>query len=93
MAMSMMRSALVRNALRNGSKPSAPARRSFSSSAHHDDAYEAAKWEKITYLGVATCTILAIFNLSKGHPHHEQPPDQMGCSSIRLSITENSLLG
>lgn len=33
-----------------------------------------AKWEKITYLGIATCTILAIYNLSKGHPHYEEPP-------------------
>ncbi|KAL1060499.1 hypothetical protein V6Z11_1Z094000 [Gossypium hirsutum] len=48
--------------------------RGFASSSHHDDAYETAKWEKITYLGVATCTVLAIYNLSKGHPHHEEPP-------------------
>ncbi|XP_011021816.1 PREDICTED: cytochrome c oxidase subunit 6a, mitochondrial [Populus euphratica] len=75
MAISMMRSALLRNSLRSASKPSAPTRRGFSSSAHHDDAYEAAKWEKITYLGAASCTILAIYNLSKGHPHHETPPE------------------
>ncbi|KAG6766669.1 hypothetical protein POTOM_027840 [Populus tomentosa] len=75
MAISMMRSALLRNSLRTASKPSVPTRRGFSSSAHHDDAYEAAKWEKITYLGVATCTILAIYNLSKGHPHYETPPE------------------
>ncbi|KAI3451878.1 hypothetical protein Pfo_008543 [Paulownia fortunei] len=35
---------------------------------------EASKWEKITYAGIATCTILSIYNLSKGHPHHEEPP-------------------
>ncbi|KAH1063521.1 hypothetical protein J1N35_028508 [Gossypium stocksii] len=35
---------------------------------------ETTKWEKITYLGAATCTVLAIYNLSKGHPHHEEPP-------------------
>ena len=35
---------------------------------------ETAKWEKITYVGIATCTILTIYNLSKGHPHHEEPP-------------------
>ncbi|KAL3583425.1 hypothetical protein D5086_014486 [Populus alba] len=75
MAISMMRSALLRNSLRTASKPSAPTRRGFSSSAHHDDAYEAAKWEKIAYLGAATCTILAIYNLSKGHPHYETPPE------------------
>jgi len=35
---------------------------------------EAAKWEKITYVGIVTCAILTIFNLSKGHPHYEEPP-------------------
>ncbi|KAF9678176.1 hypothetical protein SADUNF_Sadunf07G0007800 [Salix dunnii] len=75
MAMSMMRSALLRNSLRSASKSSAPTRRGFSSSANHDDAYEAAKWEKITYLGAATCTILAIYNLSRGHHHSETPPE------------------
>lgn len=35
---------------------------------------EAAKWEKITYLGIATCTILSIYNLSKGHHHSPDPP-------------------
>lgn len=35
---------------------------------------ETAKWEKITYLGIATCTVLAFYNLSKGHPHYEEPP-------------------
>ncbi|XP_059440519.1 cytochrome c oxidase subunit 6a, mitochondrial [Corylus avellana] len=74
MAMAMVRSGALRTALRGGSRASAPPKRSFSSSAHHDDAYETAKWEKITYLGIATCTILAIYNLSKGHPHYEQPP-------------------
>ena len=33
---------------------------------------ETAKWEKITYLGIATCTVFAFYNLSKGHPHHEE---------------------
>ena len=32
------------------------------------------KWEKITYLGIATCTVLAIYNLSEDHPHYEEPP-------------------
>ncbi|RYR11292.1 hypothetical protein Ahy_B05g079756 [Arachis hypogaea] len=36
--------------------------------------YETAKWEKITYLGMATCSGLAFYILSKGHPHHEEPP-------------------
>ncbi|KAJ4714650.1 cytochrome c oxidase subunit 6a, mitochondrial-like [Melia azedarach] len=75
MAMAMVRSGLLRTALRGGSRsPSAPPKRGFASSAHHDDAYETAKWEKITYLGIATCSALAIYSLSKGHPHHEEPP-------------------
>ncbi|KAL8493361.1 hypothetical protein ACS0TY_024539 [Phlomoides rotata] len=49
-------------------------RRTFSASSHHDEAVEAAKWEKISYLGIASCTILACYILSKGHPHHEEPP-------------------
>lgn len=35
---------------------------------------EASKWEKITYLGAASCTALAVYCLSKGHPHYEEPP-------------------
>ena len=35
---------------------------------------EAEKWEKITYVGIATCTILTIYNLSKGHHHYPEPP-------------------
>ncbi|XP_038697192.1 cytochrome c oxidase subunit 6a, mitochondrial-like isoform X2 [Tripterygium wilfordii] len=77
MAMSTVRSAFLRNALRGGSRTSVLPKRRFSSSAHHDDAYESAKWEKITYLGIATCTILTIYNLSKGHPHYEKPPVPM----------------
>ncbi|KAK4262451.1 hypothetical protein QN277_028008 [Acacia crassicarpa] len=75
MATALVRSTLLRTALRGGGRGSGVPRRNFSSSAHHDDAYETAKWEKITYLGIATCTVLAIYNLSKGHPHHEEPPD------------------
>ncbi|CAL9083078.1 unnamed protein product [Musa acuminata var. zebrina] len=103
-AASMARSGL-RSAsflLRRGTKSNAvaPAKRSFSASAHDDArkaslrslfllipirpwnrcllvaivADETAKWEKITYAGIVTCTTLAIYNLSKGHPHHEEPP-------------------
>ncbi|KAI8541975.1 hypothetical protein RHMOL_Rhmol08G0102900 [Rhododendron molle] len=73
MATAIARSVL-RTTLRSGG-PRAPAsKRTFSSSAHHDDAYETAKWEKVTYAGIFTCTTLAIFILSKGHPHHEEPP-------------------
>ncbi|PKA54227.1 Cytochrome c oxidase subunit 6a, mitochondrial [Apostasia shenzhenica] len=46
----------------------------FSSSAIHDDAYETAKWEKITYAGIVTCTIISFYQLSKDHPHHPEPP-------------------
>ncbi|KAK3211047.1 hypothetical protein Dsin_015753 [Dipteronia sinensis] len=75
MSKSMVRSGLLRTALRGGSKiSSAPPKRGFASSAHHDDAYETAKWEKITYLGIASCTALGIYILSKGHPHHDEPP-------------------
>ncbi|XP_031275246.1 cytochrome c oxidase subunit 6a, mitochondrial isoform X2 [Pistacia vera] len=80
MAMAMVRSGVLRTALRGGSRTSAaPLKRGFASSGHHDDAYETAKWEKITYLGIATCTVLAIYNLSKGHPHHEEPPVSTIC--------------
>ncbi|XP_044469286.1 cytochrome c oxidase subunit 6a, mitochondrial-like [Mangifera indica] len=75
MAMAMVRSGFLRTALRGGSRaPAASPKRGFASSGHHDDAYETAKWEKITYLGIATCTVLAIYSLSKGHHHHEEPP-------------------
>ncbi|KAF8410280.1 hypothetical protein HHK36_002805 [Tetracentron sinense] len=74
-------------AVRRGGR-NASSKRSFASSAHHDDAYsqiekgnllsfltdETAKWEKITYAGIVSCTALAIYNLSKGHPHFEEPP-------------------
>ncbi|RYR78456.1 hypothetical protein Ahy_A01g003272 isoform B [Arachis hypogaea] len=74
MATALVRSGLLRTALRGGARNPAAPNRNFASSAHHDDAYETAKWEKITYLGIATCTVLAIYNLSKGHPHHDEPP-------------------
>ncbi|KAB2617657.1 cytochrome c oxidase subunit 6a [Pyrus ussuriensis x Pyrus communis] len=74
MAMAMVRGAGLRTALRGGSRSVAPPKRSFSSSAGHNDAREADKWEKITYLGIAACTILTFVNLSKPHPHHEPPP-------------------
>ncbi|XP_052876863.1 cytochrome c oxidase subunit 6a, mitochondrial-like isoform X1 [Gossypium arboreum] len=79
MAMASVRSGLLRTALRGGSRPPAPPKRGFSSSPNHDDAYETAKWEKITYLGILTCTGLAFYNLSKGHPHYEEPPDVFCC--------------
>ncbi|KAL6993915.1 Cytochrome c oxidase subunit 6A [Sarracenia purpurea var. burkii] len=72
MATAMARSVL-RTTLRGGSR--APtSKRSFASSAQHDDARETAKWEKITYAGIVSCTVLAVYNLSKGHPHYEEPP-------------------
>jgi hypothetical protein len=35
---------------------------------------ETKKWEKITYLGIASCTLLAAYILSKGHHHYDEPP-------------------
>ncbi|XP_076950893.1 cytochrome c oxidase subunit 6a, mitochondrial-like [Bidens hawaiensis] len=68
MASAIVRTSL-RSALRGGSK------RSFSSGASaEEEAREAAKWEKITYVGIVACSILAFVNLSKGHPHFEEPP-------------------
>ncbi|KAI4315114.1 hypothetical protein L6164_027960 [Bauhinia variegata] len=76
--MALVRSSLVRLALRGGPRgtgsPSPIPRRSFSTAGHHNDEYETAKWEKITYLGIVTCAALAYYTLSKGHPHHEEPP-------------------
>ncbi|CAN1815401.1 Cytochrome c oxidase subunit 6a, mitochondrial, partial [Linum perenne] len=77
MASAIMRSGLLRSALRSGSKVSAPAKRQFSSGAHLDvefEAKEAAKWEKISYLGAACCAALGTYILSKGHHHYEEPP-------------------
>ncbi|CAI8583530.1 unnamed protein product [Vicia faba] len=75
MATTLVRSGFLRNVLRRGGSGSSSApKRSFSSSAHHDDAYETAKWEKITYLGIASCTALAAYILSKGHHHYDAPP-------------------
>ncbi|KAF7809970.1 cytochrome c oxidase subunit 6a, mitochondrial-like [Senna tora] len=74
MAMAVVRSSLLRTALRRKPPTAAPPRRNFASAGHHSDEHETAKWEKITYLGIATCTVLSIYNLSKGHPHHEEPP-------------------
>ncbi|KAG7623272.1 Cytochrome c oxidase subunit VIa superfamily [Arabidopsis suecica] len=74
MATAIVRSALSRAVTRAAPKTSVAPKRNFSSSAGHDDAYEAAKWEKITYLGIASCTALAVYVLSKGHHHGEDPP-------------------
>ncbi|WCJ32070.1 cytochrome c oxidase-related [Euphorbia peplus] len=75
MATALMRSGL-RNALRSPSRTSAAPRRSFSSG-HSDvefEAAEASKWEKITYMGIVGCSSLAVYCLSKGHHHEEEPP-------------------
>ncbi|KAL3526930.1 hypothetical protein ACH5RR_011586 [Cinchona calisaya] len=73
MASAIVRSGL-RSALRGGAPRRAPAsKRTFSASPHHDEAAEASKWEKITYAGFATCFILGVYILSKGHPHHKEP--------------------
>ncbi|XP_074275355.1 cytochrome c oxidase subunit 6a, mitochondrial-like [Silene latifolia] len=67
----------LQSSIRHGRTSSDLIKRSFSSSAHSDVAYEAkeaSKWEKITYLGIVSCTALAVWNLSKGHPHFDEPP-------------------
>ncbi|XP_065018539.1 cytochrome c oxidase subunit 6a, mitochondrial-like isoform X3 [Musa acuminata AAA Group] len=48
--------------------------RSFSSAARYDETYEAEKWEKISIAGIVTCAVLSIYNLSKGHHEHPEPP-------------------
>ncbi|KAH6759907.1 cytochrome c oxidase-like protein [Perilla frutescens var. hirtella] len=77
MATAIVRSGL-RSALRGGAstpRVSPASKRSFSSSSSpQEEAAEASKWEKITYVGIVACTTLAIFNLSKGHPHYDEPP-------------------
>ncbi|CAH9143808.1 unnamed protein product [Cuscuta epithymum] len=74
MASAMVRSG-IRSALRGGVSPRTQGfKRSFASSAHLDEAAEASKWEKITYAGIVACSILAVVTLSKGHPHHYEPP-------------------
>uniref|UniRef100_I1PFY0 Uncharacterized protein n=1 Tax=Oryza glaberrima TaxID=4538 RepID=I1PFY0_ORYGL len=73
-----MASAAARSGLRSlaarAKATAAPAARRRMSSSAHDDAHETAKWEKITYAGIVTCTLLAAYNLSKGHPHFDEPP-------------------
>ncbi|KAH9301042.1 hypothetical protein KI387_012625, partial [Taxus chinensis] len=49
-------------------------KRSFASSAEHDDAYETEKWKKITIAGIITCTALGIYDLSGEHEHFDEPP-------------------
>ncbi|RRT71325.1 hypothetical protein BHE74_00050345 [Ensete ventricosum] len=48
--------------------------RSFSSATRYDEAHEAEKWEKISIAGILTCAVLSIYNLSKGHHEHPEPP-------------------
>ncbi|KAL3525556.1 hypothetical protein ACH5RR_013928 [Cinchona calisaya] len=74
-----MASAIIRSGLRSALRGGAPSRspasnRNFSASAHHDEAAEAEKWKKITIAGIATCFVLSVYNLSKGHPHFDDPP-------------------
>ncbi|KAL8160348.1 hypothetical protein V2J09_001885 [Rumex salicifolius] len=67
-------------------------KRGLSSSAGHDDEHETAKWEKITYAGIVSCTALATYILSKGHAHYDEPPDQMGFLRQSRTIDEECLL-
>nr|XP_043632621.1 cytochrome c oxidase subunit 6a, mitochondrial-like [Erigeron canadensis] len=72
MASAIVRSSIGR-ALRGG--PRVNPTRSFSSGASvEEEAREASKWEKITYVGIVACSVLAFVNLSKGHPHFDEPP-------------------
>eukprot|EP01018_Ginkgo_biloba_P002090 Gb_15571 [translate_table: standard] len=72
---SRLASALLRARLApSTSARSASSKRSFSASAGHDDAYETEKWKKITFAGIIACTALAIYDLSGGHEHFEEPP-------------------
>ncbi|CAN4083086.1 unnamed protein product [Withania somnifera] len=75
MATAMVRSS-IRYALRGGDPRVTPAsKRTFASHASaHEEAREAAKWEKITYVAIISSTILAVVNLTKGHSHSEEPP-------------------
>ncbi|XP_073105301.1 cytochrome c oxidase subunit 6a, mitochondrial isoform X1 [Elaeis guineensis] len=75
MAMSVARNGL-RALLRGGVRRSdaVAGKRSFSASAHQDDVVEMEKWEKITYVGIITYTVLSIYNLSRDHPHHPGAP-------------------
>lgn len=47
---------------------------------------EASKWEKITYVAIISSTILAVVNLSKGHPHSEEPPVSFVNEFVLLSL-------
>ncbi|XP_075105915.1 cytochrome c oxidase subunit 6a, mitochondrial isoform X1 [Nicotiana tabacum] len=89
MATAMFRSS-IRSALRSGAPRVTPAsKRTFSShSSVEEEAREASKWEKITYVGIVSCSILAAICLSKGHPHSDEPPVQMGF--LRSSTTETA---
>ncbi|GMH24621.1 hypothetical protein Nepgr_026464 [Nepenthes gracilis] len=71
-ALGKLRSGL-QSAVRGGNH-SEILKRSFASSASHDDEQETVKWQRVTFAGIITCTILAIYNLSKGHHHFEEPP-------------------
>ncbi|KAM0012509.1 putative cytochrome-c oxidase [Helianthus debilis subsp. tardiflorus] len=74
MSSAIVRSTL-RTAVRGGARFNPASRRSFSAGASaEEEAREASKWEKITYVGIVACSILAVVNLSKGHPHFEEPP-------------------
>ncbi|KAJ8451767.1 hypothetical protein Cgig2_007250 [Carnegiea gigantea] len=103
MTLGKVRSSL-QSALRGG-RGSDLLKRGFASSSHQDAAYEAkeaSKWEKITYVGIATCTVLSIYNLSKGHHHDEEPPPypylhirnkEFPWGSVDLAFAGSSLAG
>lgn len=78
----------IRSAFRGGSPRVTPAsKRTFASHASvEEEAREASKWEKISYVAIISSTILAVVNLSKGHPHSEEPPVSFVNQFVLLSL-------
>ncbi|KAI3772997.1 hypothetical protein L6452_04193 [Arctium lappa] len=50
----------------------------------------AAKWEKITYVGIVACSVLAFVNLSKGHPHFDESSNLI--DGLRITEYEGTFL-
>ncbi|BBM97629.1 cytochrome c oxidase subunit 6a [Marchantia polymorpha subsp. ruderalis] len=50
-------------------------KRTFSSSAQHEDAEETVKWRNITILGYIGCTLLGAYTLIGGEHHNEERPE------------------
>ncbi|KAL3702041.1 hypothetical protein R1sor_020063 [Riccia sorocarpa] len=50
-------------------------KRTFASSAQHEDAEEAVKWRNITIAGYVTCALLGAYVLTGGEHHQEERPE------------------